>query len=199
MRTGILPAGPGMSRSSMLASGPKGTGGNGCSRTIARAASTGSIYSGGAPAASISWSKNWVCGSSVIAVFLYTLIEYITGLTQSAIQPSAERYFIFFSVSVFALCERKTETQINGERHSSLVTCHLVILSSCHPVTPSPCHLVTPTLITRRFDETPACASHGRPARPPGSPCRAAPAPRTIFPASGHLPAQARRPATRLA
>jgi hypothetical protein len=29
------------------------------------------------------------------------------GLTQSAIQPSAERYFLFFCVSVFALAERK--------------------------------------------------------------------------------------------
>jgi hypothetical protein len=31
----------------------------------------------------------------------------ITGLTQSVIQPSAERYVIFFCVSVFALVERK--------------------------------------------------------------------------------------------
>jgi hypothetical protein len=31
----------------------------------------------------------------------------MTGLTQSAIQPSAERYVIFFCVSVFALYERK--------------------------------------------------------------------------------------------
>jgi hypothetical protein len=32
-----------------------------------------------------------------------------TGLTQSAIQPSAERYFIFFCVLVFALYERKNQ------------------------------------------------------------------------------------------
>jgi len=33
----------------------------------------------------------------------------MAGLTQSAIQPSAERYFIFFCVLVFALYECKNQ------------------------------------------------------------------------------------------
>jgi len=35
------------------------------------------------------------------------VLYLFTGLTQSAIQPSAERYCIFFCISVFALVERK--------------------------------------------------------------------------------------------
>src|SRR3954451_12577822 len=108
----------------------------------------------------------------------------MTRLTQSTIQPSAERYFIFLSVSVFALAER--ENRNTDKREAPLVTLSLVTLS-----------LVTRHSSLHHPDEIPACASHGRPARPLGSPCRAAPAPRTIFSASGHLSAQARRPATR--
>jgi hypothetical protein len=44
-----------------------------------------------------------------------SFVHSITGLTQSAIQPSAERYFIFFGVSFFSLAERKNETQIKRE------------------------------------------------------------------------------------
>jgi len=36
----------------------------------------------------------------------------MTLLTQSAIQPSAERYFIFLLLFVFSLCERKNEQQM---------------------------------------------------------------------------------------
>jgi len=40
----------------------------------------------------------------------YTLDVLSAGLTQSAIKPSAERYYIFFCGSVFALVERKNRT-----------------------------------------------------------------------------------------
>src|SRR6187551_3432281 len=42
------------------------------------------------------------------------VLSHLTRLTQLAIQPSAERYIIFFCVSVFALVEGKTETQIKS-------------------------------------------------------------------------------------
>jgi len=40
----------------------------------------------------------------------YTLDVLSAGLTQSAIKPSAERFFIFFCGSDFALVERKNRT-----------------------------------------------------------------------------------------
>ena len=40
----------------------------------------------------------------------YTLNILSVGITQSAIKPSAERYFTFFCGSAFALYERKNRT-----------------------------------------------------------------------------------------
>ena len=40
----------------------------------------------------------------------YTLDVLSAGLTQSAIKPSAERYYNFFCGSVYALAERKNRT-----------------------------------------------------------------------------------------
>jgi hypothetical protein len=42
----------------------------------------------------------------------------MTGLTQSALQPSAERFVIFFCVSIFALYERKNPGALWAYRYN---------------------------------------------------------------------------------